>query len=1092
MKSLVESVVSFIADNLVGGADVPPPPGKLSDIPEIIRQLSSVHLEPGNNGPADWLLVLTQHLGDIELRDTVIIRAIQVKAPRLAEALVASGLIKVNYQPGDQSSAYSFTFVWDRLDSYLESPGEAILTSLLTRVQDIDDFKVAQILFAELLASPAQLLRMEYTDQGFDALPDPSSDGVVDLDEVIAELINSPLRIALPFGASLDYAQLLERVSWARQHPDSDTIALLGPEAPYADRLEGFGLELKLNKVEEFAARTLDLGGGWTMSGATTGTGAKTFRLVMSGRKLDSSQGNDTSFDVKLDWRPSAGRAIVGPPNGTRVEAGPMGITFRFEAAGPPPAPTPLFSIRARVEQVAFVLAKSDLGLLGDVLPLPDEIRLQGDLSVFYRQNEGLQMEAGGDGTFGVELPLPLDLNLGSAGSGLGIDHVLARLDLRPTTTGLEARIGVRAGASGRFGPLTIAADGIGGWFGRWDSAPFGGYAPTQVAVFLEAGPVSGGGMLATLADQQFAGGLALNVIGIGVGAFALFGKADDAAAFVGVLGVRLPMPGVQIGFGFAVTGVGGVVGINRRADTDVLREQIVSGTSADILFCDDPARSGLSVVRQLPRLFPAARGVFLIGPTFRISWLELFKLDAGLFIELPGPRQIFVAGSARLVIGSEHAALVYLRVDFVGGVDLVKSLIYFDAALVNSQVLQVFKVTGGVALRIAYGDNGYFLFSVGGFHPSFNPGGLELPALARAGTSTSVSLAWLKLETYFALTSNTFQIGAGVEAGVRLGPIAAHGWFRFDAMAQYDPFRFTARVDAGFDVEVKGVSLCGVRVTGNLSGPGPLVLNARASVKVLFVRITKDVTIRFGSAGGDLLRAPLDLVALMAPEFVNPANIRAEGEDVSVALRPQAPVQVGGRAVVGVTGPVIWEQKRAPLGHDLQRFEGAPLARGINGQAHRLNLVAADTTVEDDWFGSGSFMDVSDAQALNNTRFVQLQSGVRLGSGRHTTIDDVTYDVTIDIVKLPKRRFLGSRMFTGSYVSPALAGAAAERSGGARVTSGGPRVRAVAEKWNAFANDGSQVATALPSTQAFMTARERGGTAQPAMAVTVSLQGVL
>ena len=361
-----------------------------------------------------------------------------------------------------------------------------------------------------------------------------------------------------------------------------------------------------------------------------------------------------------------------------------------------------------------------------------------------------------------------------------------------------------------------------------------------------------------------------------------------------------MPPPGVQIGFGFAVTGVGGLVGINRRADTDVLREQLASGTSADILFCDNPTHNGLAVIGQLPRLFPAAKDVFLVGPTLQISWLTLFKIDAGVFIELPGPREIFVAGSARLVIGSESSALVYLRMDFIGGVDLTKSLIYFDAALVNSQVLQVFKITGGVALRIAYGDNGYFLFSVGGFHPSFNPGGLEVPQLARAGTSASVAIAWLKLENYFALTSNTFQLGAGVEVGVEIGPISAHGWFRFDALAQFEPFQFTATIDAGFDVEVEGVSLCGVRVTGTMSGPGPLVVYASASVKVLFVRISKHVTVTFGDEGGVALKAIGNLVDLITPEVNNPANIRCEGDDTSVMLRPDAPSTVndmrGGR----------------------------------------------------------------------------------------------------------------------------------------------------------------------------------------------------
>ena len=45
--------------------------------------------------------------------------------------------------------------------------------------------------------------------------------------------------------------------------------------------------------------------------------------------------------------------------------------------------------------------------------------------------------------------------------------------------------------------------------------------------------------------------------------------KADGAPSFVTILGIRLPFPGVQLGFGFAISGVGGLVGINRRVDTE-------------------------------------------------------------------------------------------------------------------------------------------------------------------------------------------------------------------------------------------------------------------------------------------------------------------------------------------------------------------------------------------------------------------------------------------------------------------------------------------------------------------------------------------
>jgi hypothetical protein len=83
---------------------------------------------------------------------------------------------------------------------------------------------------------------------------------------------------------------------------------------------------------------------------------------------------------------------------------------------------------------------------------------------------------------------------------------------------------------------------------------------------------------------------------------------------------------------------------------------------------------------------------------------------------------------------------------------------VFFDAALVNSHVLGIFRISGGVALRIAYGANGYFLLTVGGFHPSFHPGAMELPKLARVGVSVSLGPVWLKQEMYLAITSNTFQ----------------------------------------------------------------------------------------------------------------------------------------------------------------------------------------------------------------------------------------------------------------------------------------------------------------------------------------------
>jgi Family of unknown function (DUF6603) len=337
---------------------------------------------------------------------------------------------------------------------------------------------------------------------------------------------------------------------------------------------------------------------------------------------------------------------------------------------------------------------------------------------------------------------------------------------------GLRFLVEQRYAARGTFGPLSAIMDGAGFSFGNWPNESIGALPPLGIGIAIKAGPVDGGGFIKYFKESdEFGGALQVKILGIGAFAYGLYRTlANGDPSFVTLIGIRLPPPGIQISFGFAISGFGGLVGINRRANTDLLRERLASGTAGDVLFNDDPMANAPKLLGDMQQLFPSEPGTFLIGPTLQINWLYILKLDAGVFIELPGPRQIFIAGSARLVIGSEAFALVYLRMDFIGGIDFVKSLIYFDGALVNSHVLGIFRITGGIALRIGFGPNSFFVFSVGGFHPSYHPDNFALPTLARVGVSYDLGVVWFKQEMYLALTSNTFQLGAKVEAGARPG----------------------------------------------------------------------------------------------------------------------------------------------------------------------------------------------------------------------------------------------------------------------------------------------------------------------------------
>ena len=104
-------------------------------------------------------------LGDVSLRDTVVVRALQLRAPRLAEALTVAGLIEFEFAAGDPR-AFAFHIAWDKLDAFLSAPGDTALATLLGKIQKIEDLKAAQVLIGLFLFAPRELLRLNMRSKG--------------------------------------------------------------------------------------------------------------------------------------------------------------------------------------------------------------------------------------------------------------------------------------------------------------------------------------------------------------------------------------------------------------------------------------------------------------------------------------------------------------------------------------------------------------------------------------------------------------------------------------------------------------------------------------------------------------------------------------------------------------------------------------------------------------------------------------------------------------------------------------------------------------------------------------------------------------
>jgi len=560
---------------------------------------------------------------------------------------------------------------------------------------------------------------------------------------------------------------------------------------------------------------------------------------------------------------------------------------------------------------------------------------------------------------------------------------------------------------------------------------PFGG-----------GGGLPGGGDVVRLPDDRGYGGRLQMPLGpVAVDAAALLARlADGTPSFLAVLGVSFTPP-IQLSFGFSLDRVGGIVGVNRRMDTDALTLAVRTGAAANALFATQPPTSAAALASDLDRFFPPVAGTHVVGPTLRLSWLSMgsgsfVSLDLGVVLELPSAK-VAVLGVARAGIPA-LPAIIQLRIDVLGLFDPGAGLVSIDGSLVDSSLLGIFTIYGDAAMRVSWGAKAYTVLSVGGFYPGFNPEPARLPALRRVGMSTDLGgLIELRVEGYVAVTSNTIQLGGRYEVSISLG-LKAHGFLQVDALVQFRPFRFEAACSAGFEVGVAGFSFGGVRLEGMISGPGPIVIRGRLTIETFLFDISWDESFTLGSGPADTVPRPPSLLDVFAQELAKVENLRAErDQDPVVVLRPRP-----GRATVAAvppTGSLRWSQRRAPMGLPIDRADGQPLGR-------RQGVKMSGAAVMDS-FSPGSFCNLTDAEALNRPPFDTLQSGVVLSPPAAAPASSKDDNREIDLVVIRDRLPLDA-VATVAFDLASLSALVGAASRPPALSAMAPLVVAHAQKW--------------------------------------------
>jgi hypothetical protein len=252
---------------------------------------------------------------------------------------------------------------------------------------------------------------------------------------------------------------------------------------------------------------------------------------------------------------------------------------------------------------------------------------------------------------------------------------------------------------------------------------------PDGVGLSIDASGIVGGGFLAfDDANKRYTGVLTLNFEEIGLTAIGLITTKmpDGSEGFALLINIGATFnPPIQLSLSFNLSGVGGLIGVNRSMEIDALRTGLKNRTLDSILFPDPSTviANASKIISDLRTVFPPAEERYVVGPMVKIGWGSptIITADIGIFLEFPDPVRIVLLGQVEAALPEEKKALVVIHLDVLGVLDFAKEELTFQASLYDSRILS-FTLFGDSAFLLGWGCDPRFALSLGGFHPKFTP----------------------------------------------------------------------------------------------------------------------------------------------------------------------------------------------------------------------------------------------------------------------------------------------------------------------------------------------------------------------------------
>lgn len=782
----------------------------------------------------------------------------------------------------------------------------------------------------------------------------------------------------------------------------------------------GFEGKLEAKVADGLTLPLAKLGEHWTLElslRAALDAGLGVLLQPPANLQLTSSSAVEGNLELALRGEPSSPDqplVLFSATAGSALQAHAVRISFgagftwnaaKMQAAGE-------FELDAKVDKGQIVIKSTDPdSFIAKLLPA-DGLTIDFDFELGWTTKRGLYFQGGA----GIETTFAIHRELGP----ITIESV--HLAIYLGTDGLQLEVSVTA--DGSIGPISASIDRIGlganlgfkrGNLGPVDLA-LGFKPPKGLGIDIDAGPITGGGFIEfDPANGRYAGVLALSLYSIQVKAIALLDtklpNGESGYSFLVIISVEFTP--IQLGFGFTLNGVGGLCGINRGFVTEALQAGLRAHSLDHILFPKDPIKNAPAIISDLRTIFPPAQGRYVFGPMLEIGWgggANLLTAELGVLIALPSPVVIALLGQINVALPNPDAAIVELHLDVLGIIDFGKKLFSLDATLHDSRVA-VFTIFGDMAMRLTWGDNPSFALAIGGFNPHFQPPP-GFPSLKRLTIALSASDdVRLSIQTYLAITSNSFQVGARAELYVGVSIFNVYGWLGFDALFIFKPFSFIVDFTAGLALRSGSSTLLGISLEGQLSGPRPWHAVGEAHVTLLFFDIGVHVDITWGDPPDATDLPVVDAWPELQAAIQDPrswSGALPSGVPAPVTLaRPSGDAPA---VLVDPSGVLTLRERVLPLNQTLTKFGEA-----VPGPQTRFNLDQIllggrpqPYTVVRDKFAPAQFEQLSDQDKLSRPSFEDRDAGFSIGDGQlafgaQLGVDLVYEDIYVDDASAPR-----------------------------------------------------------------------------------------